>query len=684
MTNTRKKDKNRVDLIDLTLNQNYHLSILDQENGLVFLRDFFRHIRPERMSVYFYSDKRLDSATRLLEENPALLKNLKAALFSQMVNTDMVPALTQSGLLKSQGFIQELSHRISYKVLPPFQNKNDFLFVLNHVFYKKSDYIWVEHISRNSWINFFEQIGYKDTSENPKMVRQLLKSLLILSYRIADLGLSPDFTNYLPDEYKQHNPFVAQNIAAVEFDRLLHQEGGSEPVSLQEILFELETMLQACATCIKIAQDNQGKQGASVSLTYTTMVIEFSLERLRLLVDAIHQDHPMNTGKFVDLFRLLVHNEKRKSSLRELFSQTLGYVAYQIAEHKGSKGGKYITRTRKEWFRMIYSACWGGFIICIMAMVKTLLHTLKIPPFWLGIAYSINYSIGFVAIEETGSTLATKQPAFTASAVASSLDSKKNTQPNLHQLAVTVARVMRSQNASFIGNLVIVLPLSYIVAWLYDMIMGHKLVDGIHAFEMLEDQHPWHSLSLLYACNAGVFLFLTGLLAGYIGNKMKYEHVAQRIVDHPILGVTMSKERLRKIGNYIEHHSGALMGNVAFGFLMGMSSVVTLIFGIKFDVRHVTIASANVAYGIYGYGWSNLTISYLFQIALGLFGIGFFNFAVSFFLAFYVAVRSRGIKMRDYPEFLKILWLYFRKHPLRFFFPGKDVKVDEEDALVTG
>ncbi|PZP46437.1 MAG: hypothetical protein DI598_12095, partial [Pseudopedobacter saltans] len=533
----KRKSKEKTDLVELTLHQDYHLSILDRENGLVFLRDFFGKIRPDRISVYFYSDKKLNEATRSLIENPALLKNLKAALFSQLINTDLVPALTQSGMMQSQAFMQEFSRRISYKILPPYQDKDDFLYVLNHIFYKKSDYIWVEHISRNSWIAFFENAGYKDTMNNPNMVRQILKSLMILSYRIADLGLNRDFDNYLPEEYKNHNPFVAQNICAVDFERMFNQEEGYEIEALSSLLSEMESMLQACATCIKVAQDNQGYQGASVSLTYTTLIIEASLERLRILVDSISNKHLLDTGQFVDLFRILVRNEKRKSSVRELFSQNLGYVAYQIAEHKGYKGGKYITTTRKDWFRMIYTAAWGGVIICFVAFFKSLLHLLKIPPFWLGVGYSVNYSAGFVAIEETGSTLATKQPAFTASAVASSLDSKKNSTPNLYQLAVTVARVMRSQNASFIGNLMIVLPGSYLIAWLYDVFTGHKLVEGIHGFEMLEDQHPWHSLSLLYACNAGVFLFVTGLLAGYIGNKMKYEHVAARIVDHPILSV---------------------------------------------------------------------------------------------------------------------------------------------------
>lgn len=198
MSRKRRKEKEKSDLIALTLHQNYHLSILDRESGLIFLRDFFGRIRPDRMSVYFYSDKHLDEATRLLVENPALLSNLKAALFSQLVNTDLVPSLTQSGLMQSQGFIQEFSHRISYKILPPYKDKDDFLYVLNHIFYKYSDYIWVERISKNAWIRFFETAGYMDATNNPKMIRQILKSLLILSYRVADLGLNPNFTEYLP------------------------------------------------------------------------------------------------------------------------------------------------------------------------------------------------------------------------------------------------------------------------------------------------------------------------------------------------------------------------------------------------------------------------------------------------------------------------------------------------------
>jgi site-specific recombinase len=389
-------------------------------------------------------------------------------------------------------------------------------------------------------------------------------------------------------------------------------------------------------------------------------------------VDILDKNEKFDTMRFVDFFRMLVRNENRMNSIREFLSQCLGYIAYQIAEHKGSKGDKYITTTWTEYRAMLASAMRGGFVICFVAIIKNLLTRLEMPPFWHGVAYSVNYSIGFVVIEETHSTLATKQPAFTASAVASSLDTKKNIhQPNLYNLAVTVAKVSRSQIASFIGNLVVVFPGTFLLAWLYFVATGSKIVEGDKARALLESQHPWHSLSLLYACNAGFFLFLSGIIAGYVQNKIQYSHIGERLLNHPFLQFSMPAQRLRKFSRYIEKHAGALIGNIALGFMLGMASVVTNIFGLGFDIRHITISAGNVAIGVYGLGVDHINPWYLLTIFLGVLGIGFFNFLVSFSLAFIVAVKSRGVRLKDYPEFIGILTRYFFRKPLSFIRPPR-------------
>ena len=45
----------------------------------------------------------------------------------------------------------------------------------------------------------------------------------------------------------------------------------------------------------------------------------------------------------------------------------------------------------------------------------------------------------------------------------------------------------------------------------------------------------------------------------------------------------------------------------------------------------------------------------------------FINFFVSFSLAFYVAVKSRGLTLKDLPAFLSTLGKYFTRHPGAFF-----------------
>ena len=98
--------------------------------------------------------------------------------------------------------------------------------------------------------------------------------------------------------------------------------------------------------------------------------------------------------------------------------------------------------------------------------------------------------------------------------------------------------------------------------------------------------------------------------------------------------------------------------------------------GLPFDIRHITISAGNAAIGYYGLD-HNVPLSYSLIILAGVIMIGFLNFLVSFALAFYVAVRSRGIQLRDYPELIGLVWKYFRKYPMDFFLPPKHPRMPE-------
>jgi hypothetical protein len=61
--------------------------------------------------------------------------------------------------------------------LPSLQQPNDFLYVINHVFYLKSDHHWVERIDKDLWKNFFELLGIQINLTNPVILRQLNQAI---------------------------------------------------------------------------------------------------------------------------------------------------------------------------------------------------------------------------------------------------------------------------------------------------------------------------------------------------------------------------------------------------------------------------------------------------------------------------------------------------------------------------
>jgi site-specific recombinase len=668
----KRKKRNRPDFIETALTRSTMLPIGDSIAGLDFLVSMFAVIRPGRRRRN--AAVNLRRVTEAMIRHPLLLRNLQHAVLSQLVRTDLSSALMESGMPLARGFWQEFFGRLRHKLLPPLQDENDFLYVLNRVFFRNHDYRWIEDIPRPAWVAFFETLGLSLHIDDGRILQQLVGALRTLSYQVAQLGLEKEVLLYIPDEDREDNPFVKQNYLVHKLEAELNGgEAGmraGDNAELQSISERIEAMLGRCNRCITHVRDGHALRGASLHQTYMLLLLANRLERISILVDLLSTDQAFDTGKFVELFRILVRNENRKNSILEFMSKSLGYLAYQIAEHKGAKGSKYITSTRAEYRAMLASAMGGGAWICLVVLIKNLLIRVPMAIFWHGFAYSVNYSLGFILIEETGATLATKQPAFTASAVASSLDTKKNTyQPNLYNLAVTVAKVSRSQIASFAGNLIVVFPGAALLAWGYDVLMGVKLVSGDAAMKMLRDQHPWQSLSLAYACNTGVFLFLSGIIAGYVQNKIVYGRISRRLQTHPVLRMSMPKERLRRLADYVEKHAGTLIGNICLGFFLGMAGFIGEIFGARFDIRHITISAGNVSLAVYGLGLQNIPAGFLAEVLVGVLGIGFLNFLVSFSLAFFVAARSRGVRIREYPEFLGILGRYFIRNPWDFVRP---------------
>jgi len=651
------------------------LPIDSSSRSLEFLVQLVVKIRPSSPKKIEEAELKFKALLFQLHQDRSLLFAIRRSLLTQFSQSNIIPALIESGIIHSRGFVQELTGKLKHKILPALQKPNDFLFVINRVFYLKTDYKWITAIDQELWKQFFEMLGVQVNLTEKRIQNQLNRSLQILSYRVATIGLEKEVIQHLDNVDDIIEPFLEQNrLINLYLERFASHTDADNKLLLTNIIESLYN----CRQSIRWIREQRMKHGTSLAQTFLLVRLQQQIERMFIILDVLDNNDEFNTERFITYFNTVVRNENRKYSLGEFLNQNLGLLAYQIAEHKGRRGEQYITSTPQGFRQLFFSALGGGLIISFIAIIKNMIGLLKIPLFWQGFLYGSNYSLGFVLMDQTRSTLATKQPAYTASAVAASLDKQKlGDRPDIRNLVITVAKVSRSQIASFAGNLVVVFPLTYILAWLYHLGVGSKLAADDAALRLLHDQHPFNSPAILYACFTGFFLFLSGLVAGYVENHIVNGKVAERIKNNHAFVNTMSPKRLKWIVDIVEKHAGAISGSVALGFFLGVAGPFGKFLGIPFDIRHITISAANTSIGMYGAD-NNVAFGYFLTILTGVLLIGFFNFLISFVFAFTVAIRSRGIKLKDYPEFFGILWRYIKKYPKDFLLPPRRLRVVEE------
>ncbi len=646
---------------------------------LEFLIELVKEIRPSRPGRIVEAEEKFRNLLQQLRQDPEKLAGLRTSLWEVFQNSDLLPALLESGLISSRSFVQELGSKLKHKIVPEIKEEGDFLFVISRVFFLSTDHLWVAGISRSLWQRFFRLLRVNINVNDRQILAQLNQALRILSYRLTTLGLEKEISRRLGKNQDALSPFLEQNQLVSRF-----LATGEENYQQQVLLLNnIQEQLHNCRQTVIWLRDQKLYHGTSLAQTFLTTRIFEMVERMLIISDVLDRDNHLDEERFISYFITVVTNENRRNSVREFLSENLGLLAYQIAEHKGKKGEKYITTNREEYRQMFNSAVGGGVIVSFVAVIKIILGKLYWAPFWTGFIYSVNYSAGFVLMDKTGTTLATKQPAYTASAVAVALDSRKQQgKPDLQHFAINIANIMRSQTASFAGNLLVVFPLSYVIAWLLDRLAGYRIIDDAGAFALLEAQHPWHSWALLYACFTGVFLFLSGVFSGYVENHIIYGRMADRIRNHPLLRQRMSPKRLNRLVDQVNSYAGAISGSIFLGFCLGMSASVGKIFGIPFDIRHITISASNVGIGYFGLE-RPVPWTYMLVVVLGVLGIGFLNFFVSFSLAFFVAVRSRGVRLKDYPEIIGHIWRYFKAYPADMFFPpGKSRRSRDLENIV--
>ncbi|WP_411886987.1 site-specific recombinase [Hydrocarboniphaga effusa] len=667
----------RIAAIDAALDQALiRLIESDEHTRLAALWRLVDVLRPGRKRQVDHSTLALERLRLLVAEDATARESLREALLWLLVTRRPLHLLAESGVLVQEGLFSGFWRRATNRWLPEEVDTGDLRDCLRQLFPYEHDHLWIAQAPDTAWIALLDALRFDEAAAPPSMQRlpmsiQLLEALQVLSYRIAAIGLEPELVRNHPAIQQYESPFLMQNVELREFleERKRALAEAREPgIDDRHLL----VLLDQCEEIADKVRRQAARGGASVSLTVLLVRLTQHLERLRLLLRLIEHAapaHALNVLR-VAFFKDLVRAENLRDSVREMWRQIIQLLATRITDNASKTGEHYVTATRSEYFSMLRSALGAGFIVAFMAMLKVVLGSSAHSPLMTALLYSLNYGLGFVLIYLLHFTIATKQPAMTASYLAASLATRESGRDRLDPLVDQIVRTLRSQFIAIVGNVTFALAIPIIVALAIKANGLPFFMSAEKAEHLLHDQNPIASLAWLHAAVAGVCLFLSGLISGYFDNKAVYNRIPQRIAQLRSLRRLLGAARLQRFADYIENNLGALAGNFFFGCMLGSMGTLGFIFGLPIDIRHITFSTAYVGYALVALDWQ-ISLQTLLLVGIGVLGIGLINLSVSFGLALRVALRAQRVRFEDRRGLLRRIGRRFIERPGEFFWPPK-------------
>ncbi len=615
----------------------------------------------------------------------AVLANFILGLLRQY---HQVSLYADTGIADPGDFFRALKQRIGWRILPPLRQEGHLRDLIRQCFPLRSDHRWVAAIPEEDWTALLQRL--QQASIQPSLLQEarsrLLSALMIVSYRITAIGLEPELVRAYPQINEFRSPFLVQNREIIDYVEAFKQRYDVDPENLLPVNGtertvpglqalpdekQAQVMLDQCRDILQRVKRGTRKNGVSISLTNLLNRLEQSLARTDLLFALLHQDTAQVHRALADLLRLVTEAEAKHGSIRELVSLNTELLSRQVTENASRMGEHYVSTDRAGYWQMYRSAAGAGLIIASMATLKLLMGRLVLSPLAKAVFYSLNYSLGFMLIHGLHFTVATKQPAMTAAALAATVQQVSGSkQAQLAELAALIVNILRTQFIAIVGNISVAMPTAWVITTVWGRFHEAPLLSPQKATELLAGINPFASASLLYAGVAGVWLFVAGLIAGYYDNLATYHQVGDRLRHHPRLQRWLGESRLDRFALYVENNLGALAGNFWFGVFLGSTGVVGYIIGLPIDIRHIAFASANFVQGLLCLGRTPEPGLVLVSF-LGVLGIGMMNLMVSFGLALFVALRARQVQFAQWGSLLRLITTHLTTRPLDFFWPPR-------------
>ncbi len=590
---------------------------------------------------------RLQLLVEALERVPAARARFQAVVKSVLSQTRAIKVFGEIGLPNARGLLAETSDRIARKFLPEAPAPHELYMLVGRIVRRTEDLKWLGPAADSLLLRLAEVGG--DCWE--PLRASVIDAISMITTRIAALGMAEAFR-------------TRTNKSGVRDSPLYHLQR-AHPEEMPALIEASRRHLEQ----VKVALEDRG---VSIDVVYALDSIERGLSRIELLLPFADPDDALEpTTEIRAVIAAVGNGLVGNRSFTQLMSDNLRLLARKVIERAGKTGEHYVTSSRREYFKMYFSAAGGGVLTLGTAMIKFFIKWQHFAPFLDGLFSSIDYAASFVIMQLLGFTLATKQPSMTAASLAGAIREKEGP-GRLDELVPLIARIARSQFAAAMGNVsAVILTATLFELLIMQRVYGHSFLSDKDSQSVITSFDPFGSGTIFFAALTGVLLWMSSIFAGWFENWVVYRRLPEAI-EHHRWGERLGRERMAWWARFLERQAAGFGGSVSLGFMLGMIQPIGKFFGLPLEVRHITLSTGSLTLAMQSLGLDAVGWGPFLRASLGIAFMGLLNFGVSFALAMVVALRARDVNTTERRTLPLAVFKRFLRSPFQFFWPPKD------------
>lgn len=587
----------------------------------------------------------------------------------------LVQQLDGSTLLADYGFasrnalLSEIIQRLHLKLLPMSPETKDSSELFALALPASVDALWIAALAdttRQRLANLLQAPAHRHhaclTPHLSFWQCSLMDALAICTSQVQAAGFSQEIRMRMSASDEEASPFhtLSAHLLALRQAWLL---GANTDEEAQRFKMQLESCRHFAATVYA----HLDTHGISVDVVFRLRQLRQRVLRIRSLLDCLLYDPDYRLC--ARLVAQLVVVGQERASIRALLRINASLLAAKVAERSTVTGEHYITRTRAEYQTMMRQAAGGGIVTAFTTSLKFGVMAIGLTSFWLGFWAGVVYAASFVLIQLLHFTLATKQPAMTAPAMAAKLKDSGEPQ-DAEGFVDEVSCLVRSQVAAVLGNVLAVFPMVLLLSALMQLASGAPMIDIARARYVL------HSLSLLgpsllFAAFTGILLFASSILAGWVENWFVLHRLDSALRYNPRVTRWLGAQRADRFAHFMLGHISGFASNVSLGLMLGMLPPILSFLGIPLDVRHVTLSTGQLAAACAALGWGVVREPAFWWVVACLPLVGVLNVGVSFYLAFRVALQAHSVTPAASEGIVRAIGQRLIRRPNSFLWPAR-------------